>query len=430
MARTKPEDFKVEDFYFLKIKNMWRYFWSEHPAFWCICGYLFIEYFRPQSIYPAIDILPWAQLFLLGALGFSFLDKKSKIQWTQTHTWLVLFSLQIYISFIFAYNISISIEQHIQYTQWVIVFFLIVSIITSKERYYIFIVIFFMCSLKLSIGTAKIWAFRGFAFTDYGINGPQGYFQNSGELAIQMLILVSLSVYLARYMWVFSNRLEKLILSLAIITPILTIVGASSRGSQIALGLMIIVFFNKNIFKIKVLLIFVILMFSIFQFLPEEQIDRFKSMGGDGTSTQRILYWQNGIEMIKQHPFTGIGFFNFPAYFTDYYPQDINFINHKGERVAELPHNIFIQIGTDGGVLALIFYFLILKSVKIKIKKVDDNLCSQIYKGLLMGLFGFLVAGQFVSVAYYPFMWVSVTLLVALKLNFSKTESKTNISIQ
>ncbi|MDN3648157.1 hypothetical protein QWZ13_04460 [Reinekea marina] len=47
-----------------------------------------------------------------------------------------------------------------------------------------------------------------------------------------------------------------------------------------------------------------------------------------------------------------------------------------------------------------------------------------------MGLFGFLVAGQFVSVAYYPFMWVSVTLLVALKLNFSKTESKTNISIQ
>jgi putative inorganic carbon (HCO3(-)) transporter len=414
MEKIKPEDFKVEDFYFLKIKTLWQFFWSEHPAFWCICGYLFIEYFRPQSIYPAIDILPWAQLFLIFSLMLSFIDKKSKLNWTITHTWLVLFSLQIYLSFVFAYDTEISKNQHIHFTQWLIVFFLITSIVTTRERFYVILIVFFICSLKLSIGTAKIWAMRGFAFTNYGINGPQGYFQNSGELAIQMLVLVALSAYLLSYMWKNSGWVEKVILLLSVLTPILTIIGASSRGSQLALAAIIILFFNKNIFRPKVLVVFMLMVIAINQFLPDEQKDRFRSMGGDNTSTQRILYWKNGWEMMKDFPLTGVGFFNFPRYFADYYPQDVNFTNNKGQKVAELPHNILIQVGTDAGFPALLFYLMILISVlKQKTLKGYDLVVK---KGLVLGLIGFFIAGQFVSVAYYPFMWVSVGLLASLNV--------------
>ena len=106
MRKAKPEDFKVEDFYFLKIKNMWKYFWSEHPAFWCICGYLFVEYFRPQSIYPAIDFLPWAQLFLVSAFVLSIIDPKSRTKLSLIHYLVILFSILIHLSFLVAYDIS------------------------------------------------------------------------------------------------------------------------------------------------------------------------------------------------------------------------------------------------------------------------------------------------------------------------------------
>ena len=36
-------------------------------------------------------------------------------------------------------------------------------------------------------------------------------------------------------------------------------------------------------------------------------------------------------------------------------------------------------------------------------------------KGLDIGFIGFLIAGQFVSVVYYPFMWIYLALVVATK---------------
>ncbi|MFQ3262053.1 O-antigen ligase family protein [Reinekea sp.] len=425
MAKAKPEDFKVEDFYFLKIKTMWRYFWSEHPAFWCACGFLFFEYFRPQTIYPAIDILPWSQLFILGALGLSILDKKSFFKINYPTVLIVLFFLQIELSRFFAYYPEWSSKNHIQFFQWIIVFFVVTITVTTRERFYIFIIIFLLCTLKISIGTSKNWAMRGFGFTSWGLMGPQGYFQNSGELAIQMLLLVALGFYLIKVFWSNSNRWEKFILALMFITPIMTIMGASSRGSQLALGILLFIFYWRRLYSPKVLAIIAFLFSALLFLLPDEQKDRFSNMGEDGTSVQRLLYWENGIEMIKEHPFTGVGLYNFIPYYTDVYPDDINFTNQRGERVAELPHNIFVQVGTDGGIPALLIYCLFIIFCIIP-KKKEDPVFDNIRDGLSKGVLAFVIAGQFVSVAYYPFLWVSYAVMAAHKniKNVNKTHDR------
>ncbi|MEJ2043913.1 MAG: hypothetical protein P8X89_11625 [Reinekea sp.] len=123
MAKVSPDDFKAEDFYSFKVKVMWRYFWSEHPAFWCICGYLFIEYFKPQAIYPAIDVLPWAQVFLILSMVFAFFDKKSKFYFNSSAAWLVAFAVQIHISIFFAYSRWWSDHYYISFIQWFVIFF-------------------------------------------------------------------------------------------------------------------------------------------------------------------------------------------------------------------------------------------------------------------------------------------------------------------
>ena len=409
-------EYTVDDFYFFKIGPMWKYFKSEHPAFWFVCLYLFFEYYRPQALYPAIAIVPWSQIFLLGSIGLSLLDKKAKLNWTKVHTYIVLFTVQIYFSFLFAYDVSWSKFYISNFYPWVIIFFVITYVVTTKERFYILLMVFFVCSLKLALGTALIWAKRGFAFTPWGIMGPQGFFQNSGELAIQMLIMFSLSVYLFKAFKGFSiTRIERLILLVAVVTPVMTVLGASSRGSQLALPILMLLIFGKKIINLKNLAVVLVSSVLIWSLLPDAQKERFNNMGSDGTSTQRIVYWTRGVEMILEHPLTGVGYYNFIPYFTDNYSSDIGFRNREGELVAELPHNIIVQVGTDAGLPAIFFFLLLLFNLARSRSSQNDLVFFNIEKGLALGVIGFAIAGQFVTVTYYPFIWISAALIASLR---------------
>ncbi|WP_028671349.1 O-antigen ligase family protein [Saccharospirillum impatiens] len=405
---------KVDDFYFLKIGPLWKHFWSDHPAFWFLCGYLFFEYFRPQSIYPAINILPWTQILLMGAIVLSVFDKKSKFKISVVHVCIFLLSCQFLFGYFSADYPEWSIEYREFFIQWVVIFIAITYITTTRERFYILLLVFYLCSLKLAYGTALIWVKRGFSFSSFGIMGPPGYFQNSGELAIQMLVFFGLSYYLMKGFFGLSNKWERLILIVGLLAPVMTILGASSRGSQLALVALIIWLVRFRIFKIKYLISLAMISALIVILLPEEQLNRFDSMGEDRTSEQRILYWTRGIEMILDHPFTGVGYYNYIPYFTEHYPDDILFTNLQGERIAELPHNILIQIGTDGGIPALIYYIIIVGYCVFPKTKLDQPF-SDIDRGLCLGVLGFFIAGQFVTVGYYPFLWVSAALLVSLR---------------
>lgn len=413
MARAKTEDFKVEDFYFFKVKNMWRYFWTEHPAFWCVCAYLFVEYFRPQLLFPAIDILPWAQLFLVLSLGLSFIDRKSVFNLSGIFVLIVLLTFWILLSKTWAYNKAYFSDHLDWYIQWPIIIFCISRIISTKERFYILLMVLFLCSLKISLGTAMIWAKRGFAFTDWGIMGPSGYFQNSGELSIQMLIAFALSVSLLKCFYKTEGRIGKIILIVATIAPVMTILGASSRGSQIALVLIVAMWFRKSLFSLKKIIAMALVVLVAWSVFPEEQKERFTSIGEDQSSIQRKLYWSHGFDMMIEHPFTGVGFYNFIPYYNDHFPDDVLYGS------AQLAHNIFVQVGADLGFPGLLIYLLIIWSALLAVlrsrtkRKGADPTMNELYMGLAYGFIGFLLAGQFVSVVYYPFMWIYLSFALA-----------------
>lgn len=182
----KRKEASIQDFYQLDLGAIWRYFKSETLAFWMICAYLFLEYVRPQSIYPAIDILPWTQIAVLGALVGCFLDKSVRWASSSINVWLSLFFVVILLSSFFAYWPDVSYSQLKNLYTWIIIYFLIINIINTERRLFIFLCIFLIASFKLSLSLSIKWAERGFSFTDWGLKGPPGFFENSGELAIQM----------------------------------------------------------------------------------------------------------------------------------------------------------------------------------------------------------------------------------------------------
>lgn len=400
--------------YAFKIKALWRQFWDEGFSFWMICGYLFFEYVRPQSIYGFIDILPWTFIFiLLSAIGLLF-DKRRKWVSDSANKWMIAFFVILVISSINAYWPKISFNHLEFFYTWLIIYFLIINIVTTKTRFYIFLLLFCLASFKLSFHGAHVWVSRGFGFAGWGITGPPGFFQNSGELSIQMLVFFPLGFYLFQALKDRVNKWEKFLLFLFFLTPAMTILGASSRGAQIAFVVQLVIMFYKQIFKIKVITFVAIVAFLGITFLPDEQKERFTTIGDDQTSQQRLLYWENGIEMIREHPLLGIGFWNFIPYYEAHYRDDMLY------RHAELPHNIFIQIGTDAGLIGLFVYLVLMaRFFKNKPKRtVNDPLYTATYKGLFIGFVGFAAAGQFVTVGYYPFMWIGLALLVSLQNSY------------
>lgn len=406
---------KVEEFYAFRVGAMWRFFKTQHFSFWMICCYLFFEYFRPQSIYPAIDILPWAQLFLITSMIGAFLDKSVRWVSSSVNIWLILFAVVIYVSSLNAYFPETSADHFIDFYGWFVIYFLVINIVNTKERFYIFLMVLLFCSAKIAVGTAFNWASRGFSFTTWGLMGPSGYFQNSGELAILMVTLFPLAFYLLKRMRdARIRRWEQGLLLVFTIAPVLTILGASSRGGQIALAAIMLLMFRKGIFRVKALAAITVLVLAVSVLLPDEQKQRFSSMGDDETSQQRILYLKNGWEVMKDHPYIGIGYFNFPEYY------ELNYRKDLLRDSAELPHNIFIQVGTDAGFIGLGLYLLLMVSglsIAFRVGKIateDDLLFSFVGAGLGYGIIGFVVAGQFVTVAYYPFFWISLAFIVAL----------------
>lgn len=411
--RKKAREVSDEDFYSLKMGTIWRYFKGESFAFWMICAYLFFEYVRPQSIYPAIDFLPWTQLTVIGALLGCFSDRTVRWVSSSVNILLILFLIVILLSSVFAYFPSVSYANLDKYYLWVIIYFLIINIVNTKKRFFIFLCVFLVASFKLSLSLAISWAKRGFSFTDWGLSGPPGFFQNSGELAIQMLIFWPIAWAFTHSMKPYVGRKWYWLMILMPITAIMVILGSSSRGGQLALMIQLLVMNYRSIFRPKVLLACGLAFTMIWAILPEEQKIRFDEMGDDKSSQQRLLYWENGIKMIEDHPILGVGYFNFSGYYERYYREDMLY------SFAQLPHNIFIQVGTDAGYVGIIIYVLIL-IIGVKKSKLSNKNCDEKYKILnelgpcfRLSLIGFLVAGQFVSVVYYPFLWIHLALVVS-----------------
>jgi putative inorganic carbon (HCO3(-)) transporter len=411
-------DTSMQGFYSLKLRAFLSHMKREHFSFWMICGYVFVEYVRPQSIIPSLAFLPWAQILLVLTLIGLMLDPKKSWVSDAANGWLTLFLLLILASSALAIYPQLSWPRIMDFFGWYLIYFLLINVVTNEKRFFIVLVIFCLASFKLSSFGARSWAMRGFTFTSWGIQGPPGYFMNSGELSIQMLMFAPIAFEAALFMRPHLTRFKFGVLMLLPVTAAMTVIGASSRGGQIALVYQFYRTLLKGRLTLKALVIVGILGAAFFALLPNEQKSRFEAVGSDRTSQQRLLYWKHGAEMIRDHPVLGVGYFNFARYYADHYPEDMLY------STAQLPHNIFVQVGTDTGVPGLFVFIMILfrnfrcareiRNMWAAAGK-PNSFHAAVARGLTVALWGFIIAGQFVTVTYYPFLWINLAFTVALR---------------
>lgn len=372
-------------------------------------AYIVFSYLRPQSIFPVLDILPWTQLSILAGLFYAVMKRNLTIQ--LPHLAVFGFCLACLLSAYYSQYPDISFSKLDLVFIWLVELVFFTSCVNSINKLRLIVILFFLVLFKISFFGARTWAQRGFGFADYGISGPSGYFENSGELSLLMAMLGMMSMAL-----LFQNsNMRKLYWALPI-TAFMTVIAASSRGSQLALLIGVMIFFAvKGKFSFKSISLTLVICCAGYMLLPAEQKARFTSAGEDSTSQARLIYWEKGFDMALDHPLLGVGYKCFPKYFHDHYSHQMPVEGNWGQR-REVSHNSFIEVSSQMGFVGLGFYlwmcmivFKINKKTRRLLRKHSAekklNWLYQFSIGLDVAQVVFLIGSFFMSVALYPYIF-------------------------
>jgi len=407
---------------FAHLKQFYQECKSQDFAFYMVAGYLVFSYLRPQMIYPWLNFLPWTQICILA--GLAYLASKGRLKFQSSHFFVLLLAL---IAAVGSFN-SLYPETSFRKLDIPFIWFVEIVFVTNgvknAKQLKLFLILLFLILFKMSFFGARVWALRGFGFTSWGISGPPGFFQNSGEFSLLMAILAVLSLA-----FILAHKKPNVWYYLLPLTAVMSVLGASSRGAQLALivGLVWINFFILKI-KLKNILVVLFIGYVGFTLFPEQQKERFTSMGEDGTSTSRLTYWSAGIEMLNDHPMTGVGYYAFPNYFSDYYSHLKEGAGYSLKR-EEVSHNSLVQMGSTLGYPGLFVYlalhFLCVSQIRqarvkfIASKRLEEvGWFEKFSVGYVAALITYFIGAFFMSVALYPYIFLML-MISQISLNCS-----------
>lgn len=253
----------------------------------------------------------------------------------------------------------------------------------------------------------------GGAFADWGVVGAPGWFGNSGELGIQLTIFVPLSCAFVYSLWSNWGRFFKFLFLMMPISAVGSIIASSSRGAVlglIALGVWLI---KSSKYFVRSILVLSLICSLLYVLTPPEFKERFLSSGSDKTSTHRLDRWVAGFDLMLKRPLLGVGHKNWTSYYERHYSD--------GANQSLMIHNIFMESGTEHGFLGLLTLLSILFMMfRLNLKTREFALAHamlfeyRLTYGMSMAIVGMAVSSCFVTVLYYPYVWIHAAFIVAL----------------
>ncbi len=411
-----------------------------------VVAYLIVEYARIPAMFPSLQPLQIGKLVVVPTL-LIWLFKcasarklkfvKNPLNWVVLG-WLVL----IFLSSIFAQNSNAALNGAIDFAKWAVIFFLIVNLTDTFPKWQGFLWIFVLLNFKMSQFQIREFAAgyqmaqdQGY-FIASGVGaGSTAFFANASDFGVAMCVALPLALYLIK-----SVR-PKILKSVAFVIFVffaLSILTCGSRGATVALLVMALVYWIKSPKKILTGFLIAIFVFGFwslsFQPWKERLFSAFR-FKEDPTASIRLNLWEAGIDMTLDHPLMGVGMNNFPSQYADKYsPQE--------RKVFWAPHNIFIQASSElgvGGLLCLILCLFYVFKENRKIRRISQATEFAQKKYLLenewivnfshaldLSLIGYIISGLFLTMLYYPHLYILMTMSVSLKnvlLHFSGTNS-------
>lgn len=164
-----------------------------------------------------------------------------------------------------------------------------------------------------------------------------------------------------------SNKVAVRWLTCLALAGVLTLFATGSRGGLLALtgGLAVAIYINRKKIDLTFVLGLVgitgVVILSVLYLAPDNLLQRYSVLatptGAFENSSGRQDLWRIAIEVLKERPFTGVGFYNFPISAPNYLAgvSGLNYSNLVLDHQMEV-HNIFLQMAVELGLPALIVF--------------------------------------------------------------------------
>ncbi|MDD2541269.1 MAG: O-antigen ligase family protein [Desulfuromonadaceae bacterium] len=409
----------MTDIYKLEFKNIMYTLRNESKVYIIVLLYLFLEYFRPQSLYPTIDILPYGKIVIsMGLIGYALQKIKNNVR-NSANILMVMFLTVILMSSFFGISLNLSMSYWSDIIAWMLIYYLITNVVNTEKRYVIFMLLFLLCSFKMAQFSTRGWITGGRGYSTWGFGGGPGWFHNSGEFGIQMCVYFPLAFYFYMALKEYWPKWKRMAFTLFPLTGLMGMITSSNRGTLVGGAAVIIWMFFKSRYRVKALCALLLVGTLAFKLIPEEQITRFQQAGEDKTSVERLDNWKKGLKMAEMYPVLGVGYKNWQI-------ADRQFFDGNGL----LSHNIFVECLSELGYAGLTVFILLIFStftsnsqtrrIALTSSLNENKFIYYMAHGLDAALVGYLVSGFFVTVLFYPYFWINLSMTVALN-NIAKS---------
>ncbi len=337
-----------------------------------------------------------------GAFLISKLLKKEPILINKTillsFTCLIIISL---LSFVNSVNYNSSIQGIVKLLKYLLIFAVCSQAI--KDKGHIKKIVFSVCCGVSLSAIDALWQFLfGYDFIhrialhhNIGIPRVSAAFPNPNLLGIYMSAFIPLVAGLAILYFKGKNKaLMSFLTILALVGMFLTF----SRGAGLAVYLVILFLCIAG--RKKLLISALVAVILIFPFVMPKDIKKWaKEVNYNPIvfmlNQDRISIYNNTINMIKHHPFIGVGVNTFSLNYGKYKTESAEKYAHTPDTIYS--HDIYLQMAGEIGLLGLAvffwFLFLIFKNAVSCYIKLDDEYLKAISLSLVAGLVAFLING-------------------------------------
>ncbi len=370
--------------------------------------------------------LPFAQITAIATfIALVFSRDKLRVPWTGTTVLWLVFCLWISLTTFFAIDPDASMESWSKAMKIQIFAWLTVALMHSRER-----VMQLVWVIGLSLGfygvKGGLWAIRTGA-SDRVWGPMDSFIEDNNALAMALTMVAPLLAFLLIHT---TNKWLKRALLIGVGLTLLSIVASHSRGALLAVSAMGLMFGLRSRFKLSVIALALILVPSIYAFMPQSWADRMLTIDNyqeDKSAMGRITAWQFATEMAMARPLGG-GFDSFDeANYRTYSPSIAAMIDARDGRFQDA-HSIYFKVLGEHGFVGLGLYLALLIAafrcgsfVRRNAKARDDLLWAyDLASALQASLVAFCVGGAFLGLPYFDLYFSLVALLVLLRAHVAE----------
>jgi hypothetical protein len=407
-------------------------------AFAALMFYAFIEYSRLPEMYPAFAMLKLGKIsIVLAALGYLVSPRtrtSGRLASGGFDLAILVFIISSFVSACFSSGQQYVWDGFVDVLGWGVVYFLITRVLNSPQRIRIFIFLILLLNLKFAQHTVRQYIFdRSIGMSDMRIitsggagEGTSSFFGNVADLGLAMTVVWGI-VWALLAGKTEKGKLSRAFLMICFALFFLAILLCGSRGAVVGAGAIVLTALARSPKKIGAVFLAVIFVLAIWFVLPGASKERFQSAWhweNDANAASRVMFWKAGMRMFWENPVFGVG------------PENFSHINPTHFAA----HSLYVQALSESGVvgsIAILTLWILFFRMNARTRKyalASDGAGSRSFEyslafGLNLAMVGYLTSGAFLSVLYYPHLWILLGLSVAVN-RCSAIERPTELAVE